>query len=454
MDVILILSDPSFTGWLFETIKTVQNPIETENSAPQSIQTVDTRTDERRYNERGQGRGGRLFGSALRESQQRSRDDGHTNGGSRQRKVLDGSHRQHPYGGAGGGRGRPQNNTQASQGGRGSIFERAGVAPGQQQPHYNPAFFDGGGDTSDFTAAREGNIILTPDVARCRHWPNCQLGQRCRFHHPSHVCPNYPDCPNTGGTCANIHPGEDMPEDQVPHYLQAIQNGNRPFQQHTHHQVQHANNGLNPQAPAFASEIPTKPELPDSCKFGIKCTNAYCKYSHPTPAATVESALVLSEDACENGAQCKDAECVKSHPSPAIARGLANGGVLKPATTPRPVSGTNKVPEPCRFGNDCTRAGCYYIHPWDAHIAKAMGLPMSSVPCRFGSSCTKGSTCPFWHYRSNRSTAFGGLGDKHISDRSFSVPEGKVEQLQAESTNGQTTAEAPAVTTADQEMQS
>ena len=34
-----------------------------------------------------------------------------------------------------------------------------------------------------------GIIVAGGDKARCRHWPRCQLGARCKFHHPSHICP-------------------------------------------------------------------------------------------------------------------------------------------------------------------------------------------------------------------------------------------------------------------------
>lgn len=63
---------------------------------------------------------------------------------------------------------------------------------------------------------------------------------------------------------------------------------------------------------------PARPQSPTLCKFGTKCTNPVCRYSHPSPVATAESGVVLSTEACEKGKDCKDKDCVKSHVSPAV----------------------------------------------------------------------------------------------------------------------------------------
>lgn len=63
---------------------------------------------------------------------------------------------------------------------------------------------------------------------------------------------------------------------------------------------------------------PERPQSPTLCKFGLKCTNAACRWSHPSPVATPESGVVLSNDPCENGKNCKDKDCVKAHVSPAV----------------------------------------------------------------------------------------------------------------------------------------
>lgn len=34
-----------------------------------------------------------------------------------------------------------------------------------------------------------GIVVASGNNNRCRHWPKCQLGARCKFHHPSQICP-------------------------------------------------------------------------------------------------------------------------------------------------------------------------------------------------------------------------------------------------------------------------
>ena len=63
--------------------------------------------------------------------------------------------------------------------------------------------------------------------------------------------------------------------------------------------------------------VPERPQSPTLCKYGLKCTNAHCRYSHPSPVATPESGVVLSNEACEKGKDCKDKDCIKAHVSPA-----------------------------------------------------------------------------------------------------------------------------------------
>lgn len=67
--------------------------------------------------------------------------------------------------------------------------------------------------------------------------------------------------------------------------------------------------------PAYA--LPERPQSPTLCKFSLKCTNAHCRYSHPSPVATAESGVVLSNEACEQGKNCQNKDCIKAHISPA-----------------------------------------------------------------------------------------------------------------------------------------
>ena len=72
-----------------------------------------------------------------------------------------------------------------------------------------------------------------------------------------------------------------------------------------------------PQPAPLGFAIPERPQSPTLCKFSLKCTNPHCRWSHPSPVATPESGVVLSNEACEQGKECKDKDCIKGHISPA-----------------------------------------------------------------------------------------------------------------------------------------
>ena len=84
------------------------------------------------------------------------------------------------------------------------------------------------------------------------------------------------------------------------------------------------------QRPTYVS--PERPQSPTLCKFGLKCTNPSCRYSHPSPVATPESGVVLSNDPCEQGKDCKDKDCVKAHVSPAVLNPKGTRTTLCPLT--------------------------------------------------------------------------------------------------------------------------
>jgi len=155
--------------------------------------------------------------------------------------------------------------------------------------------------------------------------------------------------------------------------------------------------------PAYA--LPERPQSPTLCKFASKCTNAHCRYSHPSPVATAESGVVLSNDPCEKGKACKDKDCIKAHVSPAVLN--PNGLSLlhsiityylqqsstaqqsaPPAAVPPPQP--QHAPVPCRFGASCTRPGCTFSHP------PRQTQNQFATQCRFGTACTR-AQCAFQH---------------------------------------------------------
>ncbi|GJE91411.1 hypothetical protein PsYK624_075610 [Phanerochaete sordida] len=139
---------------------------------------------------------------------------------------------------------------------------------------------------------------------------------------------------------------------------------------------------------------PERPQSPTLCKFGVKCVNPVCRWSHPSPVATPESGVVLSTEPCENGKNCKDKDCIKSHVSPAALKGTGEQLNPKaPAFTPGAAHSpapSHQSQIPCRFGAACTRPNCTFLHP---HQKPATSIQQ---PCRFGTACTR-ATCPYQH---------------------------------------------------------
>ncbi|RPD71878.1 hypothetical protein L226DRAFT_525021 [Lentinus tigrinus ALCF2SS1-7] len=133
---------------------------------------------------------------------------------------------------------------------------------------------------------------------------------------------------------------------------------------------------------------PARPQSPTLCKFGTKCTNPICRYSHPSPVATAESGVVLSTEACEKGKDCKDKDCIKSHVSPAVLN--PNAEVPKPSTYIPPSASAPAAQNAvqCRYGAACTRPGCSFAHPRPAST--------HNIPCKFGAACTR-ATCQYQH---------------------------------------------------------
>ncbi|KII95659.1 hypothetical protein PLICRDRAFT_693828 [Plicaturopsis crispa FD-325 SS-3] len=141
--------------------------------------------------------------------------------------------------------------------------------------------------------------------------------------------------------------------------------------------------------------VPERPQSPTLCKFSLKCTNAHCRYSHPSPVATPESGVVLSNEACDKGKDCKDKDCIKAHVSPAVLNPAAVAEPPKQNGHPpsAPPHNHTSNPTPCRFGAACTRPNCPYTHPTPATAHKSNHFAQQ---CRFGAGCTR-SSCPFQH---------------------------------------------------------
>ncbi|EED85393.1 predicted protein [Postia placenta Mad-698-R] len=137
---------------------------------------------------------------------------------------------------------------------------------------------------------------------------------------------------------------------------------------------------------------PQRPQSPTLCKFNLKCSNPLCRYSHPSPVATAESGVVLSNDPCEAGLQHTSAPLGSTLVPRLTQTSLPAAEHLKPSTFVPPPTPTTHLPTPCRYGAACTRPNCTFTHPPRA----SHGSGAAATPCRFGSACTR-ATCPFQH---------------------------------------------------------
>ena len=167
-----------------------------------------------------------------------------------------------------------------------------------------------------------------------------------------------------------------------------------------------------PQPTRLNFAVPERPQSPTLCKFSLKCTNPHCRWSHPSPVATPESGMVLSNEPCEQGKDCKDKDCVKAHISPAAVnpalgmlptfQSLSDADIHvaehKPSTptapsTPARASHNNVF---CRYGAACARQDCAFQHPASRKLPNSRPPQAQATPCRFGAACTR-TTCPFQH---------------------------------------------------------
>jgi len=88
-------------------------------------------------------------------------------------------------------------------------------------------------------------------------------------------------------------------------------------------QMQHPAQQAPPPAPSPKPVvIPKAPASEELCKYGVDCRNAACGYSHPSPAATKDSGLVLSKEVCEKNLDCAD----KVNPAIALTIGFCLRG--------------------------------------------------------------------------------------------------------------------------------
>ncbi|TFY58355.1 hypothetical protein EVG20_g8184, partial [Dentipellis fragilis] len=189
-----------------------------------------------------------------------------------------------------------------------------------------------------------------------------------------------------------------------------------------------------PQAAAPAFAVPDRPQSPTLCKFGLKCTNAHCRWSHPSPVATPESGMVLSNEACEQGKNCKDKDCIKAHVSPAAVNPQLAVEQPKPHSAPIPAS-TPQSHVPCRpvvSERPARGATCPFQHPEGRvlpttfHRGLSTGAPLVSV-----ATPQTGSMGGASHHRSVTFNKPGDASAKETLERKMKEVEEKKSQAEA-----------------------
>ncbi|CCH46989.1 Nuclear polyadenylated RNA-binding protein NAB2 [Wickerhamomyces ciferrii] len=209
---------------------------------------------------------------------------------------------------------------------------------------------------------------------RCHKFPHCPYSKDCKYAHPTKPCFQFPNCPNAPGTCSFLHPGQD---DELIAELEKTRN--EFIQKRQLQQKQQFSQNLQAQAgislckfgilctnlqcpfghPTPANEDAkviqiewcpqnlkcedlncqkahsslskikeVKPQQAekslDACKFGMNCTNRFCKFRHArTPVL------------CREGEKCTRIDCFFSHP----------------------------ISENCRFDTSCKNPNCLFKHP-------------------------------------------------------------------------------------------
>lgn len=194
-------------------------------------------------------------------------------------------------------------------------------------------------------------------------------------------------------------------------------------------------------------QFPWEPSNDASCRFGLRCTNPMCTYSHSTPVLANSpkegDAMMLSTTHCSAGPKCLNTECSLSHPSPAVsilatraqaaARAQLARARLVAATGGLSAPTTSGARQPCRFQQACTNPHCSFAHfdsqgapvpppaqqaaqgqegmsvdptppidssPSEATAVSGLDKPLDDTsnakPCRFGVRCTRPG-CFFSH---------------------------------------------------------
>lgn len=255
--------------------------------------------------------------------------------------------------------------------------------------------------------SNDNSITVIKKEGRCKLFPHCPLGRQCPHAHPTIVCPEYPTCKKSPGTCSFLHPDQDI------ELMKEIEKTRKEFRER---KIALAQSRTKP--------IHTGIVL---CKFGNLCSSPQCPFGHPTPVN--EDAKVIQFIWCPNNLSCEDSQCNKAHSS------LSKIREVQRVTAPKPKPPViERSLEQCKFGIKCTNKRCRYRHA-RSHIMCRSGSECTRIdclfghpimePCKYAADC-KTAACLFQHPperrmpEKNLSSSTGNLGG---NERPYALPE-------------------------------
>ncbi|CAG8530950.1 13013_t:CDS:2 [Dentiscutata erythropus] len=327
-----------------------------------------------------------------------------------------------------------------------SVLDRLGKKGGLMTAYINPAFIQNS-NANPIPTQSNSNITLTSKISRCRHWPNCDLGVQCKFHHPTEICPMVPNCPNSPRTCLYIHPANQdfnayeqgglyrqnsfgngtggqaafgfgpIGQDPMNHFVvgqsaggfsgmgQGVFVPNSFSQNNIQHSFGtnlHASN--NKITSVQGSNIQGQRDIEQKSKSGAGSVTVNASTSITTTSRNVTTGTSSAQDAniaslpqssqalavvCKYGEHCANPNCMYAHSSPAA---VGTGTIPSPILDVSCKYGTElATQEPCRFYPNCQNPVCPYLH-----VDNSGDVVKVPTPCRNGAHCTR-PNCHFMH---------------------------------------------------------
>ncbi|CAG8667608.1 22961_t:CDS:2, partial [Cetraspora pellucida] len=331
-----------------------------------------------------------------------------------------------------------------------SVLDRLGKKGGLMTAYINPAFIQNSNATPIPTQPNS-NTTPTSKISRCRHWPNCDLGVQCKFHHPTEICPMVPNCPNSPRTCLYIHPANQ----DFNTYEQGGLYRQNSFGNGTGGQIAFGNRSVDPSSFGFGpiGQDPMNHFVVGQSVGGFSGmgqnvfgpgsfnqnniqqssfgTSLYgqnaLKQGVPNKVGSVQGLNIQGQRGTEQEPK-SGAGSVNSTTSittiasiTTTSRNISTGTSSQDAdVTPLPQS-SQALAVLCKYGEHCANPNCMYAHSSPAAVGTGtVPSPILDVPCKYGTE----PDCAYSHPNGNKDHI------PNISERTFvSVPDEMTEKI-------------------------